>query len=132
MLQGIGHTEDKRRRVSDSEVILTAIIGYQPYGNHNSAIRFVKAYGYIPHMPVPCRFNRRLHPLGFLLYTRFEQVSCYFKYICSELTYIIDSFPAALCENIRIAKSRLVSQERWRGYKASMRTYFYGVKVQLV
>lgn len=133
ILKGINHKEDVRRQVSDSEIILTSIISATSfYGNHNSAIKFVKQYGFIPNMLDKSRFNRRLHKIGGLLYELFEIISNYFKDICCELQYIIDSFPVAVCQNIRIGRSKIVKGKQWRGYTASMRTYFYGVKVQLV
>ncbi|MFD2963093.1 MULTISPECIES: IS982 family transposase [Olivibacter] len=133
ILKGIGHVEDKRRKVSDSEVILTAIVSSTSfYGNHSSAIHFMKQYGFIPDMLDKSRFNRRLHQVGTLLYSLFEIVSGYFKEFCCELHYIIDSFPVAVCNNMRIPNCRIVNDKKWRGYTASMRSYFYGVKVQLL
>lgn len=38
-------------------------------------------------------------------------------------------FPVAVCDNIRIAKSKVVSGNKWRGYTASIRRYFYGVQL---
>ncbi len=58
ILQGINHVEDVRRQVSDSESF---------YGNHCSAIKFMKQYGFIPNMLDKSRFNRRLHKVGKLL-----------------------------------------------------------------
>ena len=52
--------------------------------------------------------------------------------VSSELHYIIDSFPVAVCDNIRIIKSKMIKGSKWRGYTASVRRYFYGVKVQLL
>lgn len=131
--QGIDHKEDVRRQVSGSEIILTAIVSSTSfYGNHLSAIRFMKRYGFIPNMLDNSRFKRRLHKVGRLLYELFEIVSSYFKEFCCEMKYIIDSFPVALCNNMRIANSKIVTDKKWRGYTASMRNYFYGVKVQLV
>jgi Transposase DDE domain len=133
ILQGINHKEDIRRRVSDSEIILTAIVSSTSfYGNHNSAIKFMKQYGFIPEMLDSSRFNRRLHKVGSLLYELFEIVSSYFKDFCCEMHYIIDSFPVAVCHNMRIANCKILKEEKWRGYTASMRNYFYGVKVQLL
>lgn len=133
ILQGINHVEDVRRRVSDSEIILTAIVSSTSfYGNHCSAIKFMKQYGFIPNMLDKSRFNRRLHKIGKLLYELFEIVSSYFKDFCCEMHYIIDSFPVAVCNNMRIANCKIVTDKKWRGYTASMRSYFYGVKVQLL
>ncbi len=133
ILQGIDHKDDVRRRVSDSEIILTAIVSSTSfYGNHSSAIKFMKQYGFIPDMLDTSRFNRRLHKIASLLYELFEIISSYFKDFCCEMHYIIDSFPVAVCNNMRIANSKMLKEEKWRGYTASMRNYFYGVKVQLL
>jgi IS5 family transposase len=44
----------------------------------------------------------------------------------------VDSFPVAVCHNMRISGARLFKGTQWRGYTASLRTYFYGVKVQVL
>lgn len=133
ILQGINHKEDVRRQVSDSEIIITALVSSTSfYGNHCSAIQFMKQYGYIPNMLEKSRFNRRLHKIGKLLYELFEIVSSYFKDFCCEMHYIIDSFPVAVCNNMRISNCKIIKDKKWRGYTASMRNYFYGVKVQLL
>ena len=133
ILKGINHQEDKRRRISDSEIILTAIVSSTGfYGNHCSAVNFMKQYGFIPEMLEQSRFNRRLHKIGTLLYELFEIVSSYFKDLCCELHYIIDSFPVPVCNNMRISNCKILKEKKWRGYTASMRNYFFGVKVQLL
>ncbi len=133
ILQEINHIEDVRRQVSDSEIILTSIVSsISFYGNHSSAIKFMKQYGFIPNMLDKSRFNRRLHKIGNLLYELFEIVSSYYKDLCCELHYIIDSFPVAVCNNMRIANCKILKDKKYRGYTASMRNYFYGVKVQLL
>lgn len=133
ILKGIDHVEDVRRQVSDSEIIVTAIVSSTSfYGNHSSAIKFMKQYGFIPNMLDKSRFNRRLHKIGRLLYELFEIVSSYYKDFCCEMHYIIDSFPVAVCKNMRITNCKILKEKKWRGYTASMRNYFYGVKVQLL
>jgi hypothetical protein len=92
ILHGIEHKEDIRRQVSDSEIILTAILSSTSfYGNHCSAIKFMKQYVFIPKMLDKSIFNRRLPKVGNLLYELFEIVSTYFKDFCCEMHYIIDS-----------------------------------------
>ena len=44
----------------------------------------------------------------------------------------ITSIPVAVCNNIRISNCKILKEKKWRGYTASMRNYFYGVKVQLL
>lgn len=133
ILRGINHIDDVRRKVSDSEIIITAIVSSTSfYGNHSSAIQFMKQYNLIPNMLDTSRFNRRLHKIGSLLYELFEIVSSYFKDFCCEMQYIIDSFPVAVCNNMRIMNCKILKEEKYRGYTASMRNYFYGIKVQLL
>ena len=44
----------------------------------------------------------------------------------------MDSFPIPICDNIRISQSKLVHSEDYRGYIASKKRYFYGIRVQLL
>jgi hypothetical protein len=89
-------------------------------------------YGFIRKVLDKSRFNRRLHKAGNLLYELFEIVSSYFKDFCCEMHYSIYSFPVAVCNNIRIANYKIVRDKKWRGYTASMTSYFYGIKLQLL
>ncbi|MGB4773904.1 MAG: IS982 family transposase [Daejeonella sp.] len=133
LFKGIGHEEDIRRNVSDSEIAVTAIVSALYFGgNQFHAIHFMKSHHYIPKMLDKSRFNRRLHQIGGLLYTLFRQVGKYFSSMSCELHYILGSFPVSICDNIRILQSKLVKGPDWRGFTASMRRYFYGVKVQLL
>jgi hypothetical protein len=133
ILHGIENKEDIRRQVSDTEIILTTIFSLRSfYGSHSSAIKFMKQYGFIAKMLEKSLFNRRLHKVGNLLYELFEIVNTYFKDFCCEMHYIIDSFPVVVCNNMRIANCKIVRDKKWREYTASMRSYFYGVKVQLL
>ena len=114
ILKEIKHPEDVRRKVSDSEIILTAIVSSTSfYGNHHSAIHFMKQYGFIPKMLDNSRFNRRLHKIGPIIYGVFEIVSKYFTHIYCEMQYIIDSFPVPVCKNMRIANCKILKQEKY-------------------
>lgn len=133
LFKEIGHREDVRRSVSDSEIAVTSIVSALYFGgNQFHAIHFMKSHSYIPKMVDKSRFNRRLHRIGCLLYSLFLQVGRYLRDMTCELHYILDSFPVNICENIRIARSRIVEGQDWRGFTASMHRYFYGVKVQLL
>lgn len=62
ILKKINHSEDIRRKVSDSEIITMTFIAVTSfYGNYRSAIKFVKQYNLFPNMLEESRFNRRLH-----------------------------------------------------------------------
>lgn len=62
----------------------------------------------------------------------FHQVGMILKEIsdCSE--YLLDSFPVPIWDNIRSFNVRLIKSEKYRGYIASKKRYFYGVRVQLL
>jgi hypothetical protein len=133
ILKKLGHIEDSRIRVNDSEVITTAIVSAMYfYGHQERAIAYMKSTRLVPKMLDKSRFTRRIHRIAHLLYQLFATIGGYLKEVCCEMQYIVDSFPVAICDNIRIQKCRLAKGEKWRGYTASMHRYFYGVKVQLV
>lgn len=46
-----------------------------------------------------------------------------------ESVYLIDSFPLAVCDNIRIQQCRRHRGEVWRGYQASQRRCFHSLKI---
>ena len=92
----------------------------------------MKMTGLVTHMLDKSRFNRRLHALAELIYSLFMQIGYYFKYISCEMSYVLDSFPVAVCDNMRISNCKLLKGKQWRGKQSSMRRYFYGVKVQLL
>lgn len=46
--------------------------------------------------------------------------------------YVVDSFPVAVCDNYHIQRSRLYRGEAYRGYQASKKRYFYGIKIHLL
>jgi hypothetical protein len=133
LLKGIGRQEDIRRKVSDSEIITTAIVSALYFGGHcDNGRHFMKMTGMSPSMLDKSRFNRRLHSLADLLFQLFFQVGQYLKTIAGASDYVVDSFPVAVCDNIRISRCKLLNGEQWRGKHASMRRYFYGVKVQVL
>lgn len=133
ILKGIGHKEDSRRKVSDSEVITTAVVAALYFGGHmDNARNFMKMTGMVPQMLDKSRFCRRLHELESLLFSMFFQIGEYVKQVMGAGEYVIDSFPVAVCDNIKISRSKIVKGEQWRGRQCSMRRYFYGVKVQVL
>src|SRR5699024_6826315 len=132
-LKAMNHREDIRCRMSDSEVITTGVISGLFFGGHTEHGRqFMQSAGYIPDMLSKSRLCRRLHRCQELIQQLTAQIGQLFKDLVCEREYILDSFPVAVCDNIRISRCRLLQGEQWRGWQASMRRYFYGVKVQLM
>jgi hypothetical protein len=133
ILKSVGHTEDIRRKVSDSEIITTALVSGLYFGGHlDNACGFMKMTRLVPGMLDKSRFNRRLHLLRDLLLSMFYQIGHCLKSMAGASDYVIDSFPVAVCDNIRISRCKLIKGKQWRGKQSSMRRYFYGVKVQVL
>ncbi len=119
LLKGIGHHEDTKRKVSDSEVITTAIVSALYFGGHiDNARGFMKMTKLIPKMLDKSRFNRRLHNVHDLVASLFLQLGQYIKAVAGVSEYVIDSFPVAVCDNIRISNCKLLKGKQWRGNNA--------------
>ncbi|MEJ7664897.1 MAG: transposase [Hymenobacter sp.] len=54
------------------------------------------------------------------------------KYRHLEARYVLDSFPVAVCHNTRIPRCKLLTGKAYHGRCASKRSWFYGLKVQVV
>jgi Transposase DDE domain len=133
ILKGIGHQEDSRRKVSDSEIITTAVVSALYFGGHvDNGRNFMKMTRLVPAMLDKSRFNRRLHQISDILFTMFYQIGHCLKAAAGASEYVIDSFPVAVCDNIRISRCKILKGKQWRGKQCSMRRYFYGVKVQVL
>ena len=78
------------------------------------------------------RFNRRLHRVQDLFLTLFRMLGETWKELNSQSIYVIDSYPVAACDNYRIRRSRRYRGEDWRGYQASKKRYFYGLKIHIM
>ena len=124
---------DKRRKLTNSQIITTVIISSKYfYGNQVSAGAYLKSHhGFdIPDKSnrAANRFNRVLHSLTDLLADLFFALGVIFKNLNLSSVYLIDSFPVAICKNIRICRTKLIKGKEFRGYNASKREYFYGFK----
>jgi hypothetical protein len=133
LLKALYHAEDPQCQMSDAEVMTTAIIAMLFFGgNFEMARRLLHEQGYIPKMLSKSRFNRRLHRRADLFLTLFNLLGETWKALNEHSIYILDSFPVAVCDNYRIPRSRLYRGEAYRGYQASKKRYFYGLKIHLL
>lgn len=133
LLKAVGHADDCRREMSDAEVITTALVAAFNFGGNVERSRsFLREAGLMPRMLSRSRLNRRLHAVACLVNSLFHQLGLVLKEASLSTRYLLDSFPVAVCDNMRISRCRLVADEEFRGYVASKRRYFYGVKVQVM
>ena len=133
LLIALHHAEDPQCQMSDAEVMTTALVAALYFGGkYERARELLQEQGYIPKMISKSQFSRRLHRLDALFVTLFRVLGEPFKELNTESVYVIDSAPIAVCDNIRIRRNKIYGDEAHRGYQASKRRYFYGVKIHLL
>jgi hypothetical protein len=137
-LKATGYRDNPQVRLSTAEVMSVALLAAVFFGANIEASRsFLDEYGYIPKAISKSRFNRRLHAVDPCLWrTLFDLLAEVFKRNNPDNSYVVDSLPVAVCDNIRIGRCRLYPPQEhgkaFRGYIASKRRYFYGLRVHLV
>jgi len=133
LLKAMHHREDVRCEVSDAEVVTTALCAMLWFGgNYEHSRSFLHSSGMMPRMLSRSRLSRQLTRLAGLVEIIFHQLGLTLKELNTESRYALDSFPVAVCDNIRIPRCRLARATHYRGYLASKRRYFYGVRVQVM
>ncbi len=128
-----GHRTDPQAKMSDAEVMTTAIIAAGFFGgNHQRTCSVLKLLGYIPNMLGHSRYNRRLHRISNLFQTLFDSLAEVSKANNLNNIYAIDTYPVPVCDNIRISRCRIYQGEEWRGKIASKHRHFYGLKAHVM
>lgn len=123
---------DPRRRLSDAEVLTTALVAARYFGG-NLALgrRYMEQHWGMKPLD-KSGFTRQLHRLADTLWGLFATFGQALKALHTAARYVIDSFPVAVCHNVRIPRNHLLGHEAYRGRNASKRSWFYGFKVQVV
>jgi len=132
MLKSLHHDEDRQCQMSDAEVMTTAIVAMLYFkGNFCLASRYMYEQRYMPNMLSRSRFNRRFHRIAALFLTLFLRLGETWKKLNDKSVYVIDSYPIAVCDNYRIQRSKIYHGEDFRGYMASKKRYFYGLRIHM-
>jgi len=122
------YSDSSQVQMTRAEVMTTALVSaYCFHGHQQNAQTFLKEHGYIPHMLSKSRFNRRLHQIPTAHWHEVLK-----QLALPDTVYIVDSCPVVVCDNIRIPRCRIYKEEQYRGYCASKRRYFFGLKVHLL
>ena len=113
--------------------VTTAIIAMLYFkGNFSLASCYLYEQNYIPKMLGKSRFNRRLHRIADLFLTLFLRLGETWKQLNEKSVYVIDSYPIAVCDNYRLKRSKIYQGEDFRGYIASKKRYFYGLRIHIL
>ena len=133
LLQAIHHQEDRQCHMNDAEIMTTALIAALFFrGNHESARAMLKQHGSIPHMLSKSRCSRRLHRIKEIFIIVFNLLGQLWTTLTIDALSVIDSLPVAVCDHMRIRRSKIYTKEDFRGYQASKQRYFYGLKIHLM
>lgn len=126
--------DDPQAKMTNAEIITTVLTAARFFcGNQRKAADFLKEHRYIPKFLSESHFNRRLHRISQDIWEQlFSVLSEYFKRTNSLNEYIVDSFPIPICDNIRIFKSKIVNSEKYRGYIANKKRFFYGLRAHMI
>lgn len=132
LLKVMNHREDPQCQLCDAEVMTLALVAALYYGgNYAQACRFLSCHGYLRPLS-RSRFSRRLQRIQHHFGTLLALLAQAWKALNHEQTYVVDTFPIPVCDNIRIQRCHLYRGEAYRGYLSSKKRYFYGLKVHLL
>lgn len=130
--KAIGKKTEAHCRLTDAQVLTIALLSARFfYGNYSSAFLYLQQHHGFARLD-KSNLCRRLHQLKEPLMSLFNALSGTLKQLNTSSRYLIDSFPVAVCDNIRICRCKLLQGEAYRGKSASKRRYFYGFRVQVI
>jgi hypothetical protein len=76
--------------------------------------------------------DSRLHRLRDLFLTLFSMLGDAWKDLNTESIYSVNSFPIPVCDHYRIRRRKPYHEPAHRGYVASKKRYFYGLKIHVL
>lgn len=132
-LKEIGSIAWHNEKMKDSEVITSLIVAAQFFGGCIEKARvFLLDHKYIPDMLSKSRLIERIHKISPKIFPGLLRFMRNYTPLKSLKCCIVDSFPIAICKNVRILRSRLVKGKAYHGYNASKKEFYYGYKGSLI
>jgi len=123
---------DPRRRLSDAQVLTTALVAARFLGGTLVLAQRYMEQHWGQNRLDKSGFTRPVHALTDPLLGLFATCGQVLKERHTEARYVIDSFPVAVCQNVRIPRCNLLTGKAYRGRSASKRQWFYGFQVQVI
>lgn len=123
----------ENQKTRDAEILTAAILAARYFdANQQTALSYLRSHFGLCQLD-KSNFNRRLHKLSYVISLIFYQLADTIKELNTNSIYIIDSFPIAVCKNIRNKRNKLIPYDKlFHGYNESKREYFYGYKMQVI
>jgi hypothetical protein len=137
MLNALHHHNDPQCHLTDAESMTVAVVAALFFGGNDArAQAHLVDYHSIAAPLRASRFPSRVHRIKDLFLTFFAVLGAHWKALNAQSLYVIDRFPIASCDNIRIRRSRRYQGEAYRGYVAGTlwvkRRYCYGLRLHLM
>lgn len=134
ILKFTGFRDDWQVTMTSSEIMTIAITsGFFFSGNLEETRNFFSEYKLVRTLLSKSQFNRRLHAIdGSIWELVFNTLAEIFKEGNDDQEYIVNSFPIAVFDNIRISTSKIYKAEEYRGRMASKRRFFYGLRGHMI
>lgn len=132
-LKGVrGLKAHKLEEISDSEVLFMGYIAVNDFGGS-----YTKAHQYLTQMRLITKVDysriiRRLIQLEEEIEALFLFLGNLFERIDRFQIYSVDSFPVEICQIQRETRAKLWRDVKLKGYNASKKKFFYGLKVHMV
>lgn len=119
---------------STSEVMTCWVIAMKFwYGNIDRARKYFIENKIVSKNLTHSALMKRVHQIPYEWWTDIlEYAQSWGKALGMPQDYIVDAFPIPACHNIRIQRCRLFQGEDFRGYNASKKVYFYGLKATVL
>lgn len=119
--------------MSDTEVVFASILSAQWFsGNFRRGLLFISTQKYCLNILSEGRFLRRLKAIPMSIWSILQKALAIAAGGYKDGEFIIDSFPYPVCKNVRIHSCRIVKSPKYRGYNASKKEYFYGLKIHTI
>ena len=132
-LKEINYQDWPNTKMSLAEIMLVYIVAARFfYGNIERSRIYLYSYEYIQKGLSKGQLNRRLHQVPDRYWHELIRYAYSRRNTEFSKQFIVDSFPISVCRNIRINRCKIYSNEEFRGYNASKREYFYGLKVNMI
>jgi hypothetical protein len=130
LMKQLEHKSHHHATVSDSEIILVAIVAAKYFNNnHKLTLSVLARTRYLKTELDPSRFNRRLHALADWFELIIDTLAELFQ---GKQVFVIDSLPVPVCRWARRWRSRKVRGREFCGYCAAKKEKFYGYRLHLI
>jgi len=133
-IRDLGHEDFCNVKWSTTEVMTCWVTAMKFwYGNIDRARHYLITSGIFSKDFTLSALLKRVHRIPYQWWTDIlEFLQKWGKNYEVARDYLVDSFPVPVCHNIRINRCRLFQGEAFRGYNASKKVFFYGLKATVV